>query len=130
MIGSINGSEWLILVVIALIVIGPERLPGYAKQLGNVVREVRRMAKGATARVREEMGPELDELTSFDPRQYDPRRIIREAMGDDLDLTERPRPSGAARPGAGAPGVARAGAGSVPAGSSSPGTIPYDDEAT
>lgn len=43
------------------------------------------MANGAKDRMREEMGPEFDEVDwqKLDPRQYDPRRIIREALMDD-----------------------------------------------
>ena len=43
------------------------------------------MADGAKERMREEMGPEFDEVDwkKLDPRQYDPRRIIREALIDE-----------------------------------------------
>lgn len=129
MIGSINGYEWVALLLIALIVIGPERLPGYAKQLGNLVRELRRMARGATARVREEVGPEIEDLTSFDPRQYDPRRIIRDALSDDAPSnaasSARPRPATAAAPPSAA-GPSRSA--SQPA--RADGATPFDDEAT
>ena len=40
------------------------------------------MADGAKDRMREEMGPEFEDVDwkKLDPRQYDPRRIIREAL--------------------------------------------------
>jgi sec-independent protein translocase protein TatB len=43
------------------------------------------MANGAKDRMREEMGPDFDDVDwkKLDPRQYDPRRIIREALLDD-----------------------------------------------
>lgn len=138
MIGSINGFEWVILAGVALVVIGPERLPRYARQLGNLIRELREMARGATARVREEVGPEIDDLTSFDPRQYDPRRIIRDVLADDP-------PTGGSAPRAKAMGTAGAGlAGTTGAADTSatrPGgeperrartrdPLPFDDEAT
>ena len=84
MIGSINGFEWVILVVVALVLIGPERLPSYAAQLGRLVRELRSMARGAGDRLRSEMGEDAESLKALDPRQYDPRRIIREALEEDL----------------------------------------------
>ena len=82
---GINGAEFLVLAVIVLLVVGPERLPEYAAQLGRLVRELRRMAMGARDQVRAELGPEFDDVdwTKLDPRQYDPRRIIREALIDD-----------------------------------------------
>jgi sec-independent protein translocase protein TatB len=75
----------IIIAVIAVFLIGPDRLPGYAAQLARIVRAVRTMADGAKDRLRDEMGPEFDEVdwTKLDPRQYDPRRIIRDALLDD-----------------------------------------------
>jgi sec-independent protein translocase protein TatB len=74
-----------IIGIIAVFVLGPERLPYYASQLARLVRTVRDMANGAKDRMREEMGPDFDEVDwkKLDPRQYDPRRIIREALLDD-----------------------------------------------
>src|SRR5918911_4006715 len=81
---GINGSEFIVLLVVAAVVLGPERLPQYAAQLGRIVRELRRMAQGASAQMRSELGPEFDEIDwrKLDPRQYDPRRIVREALSD------------------------------------------------
>lgn len=152
MTGSINGYELVLLTVIALLVIGPERLPSYAAQLGRLVRELRALAKGAGEKVRAEMGDELDELRTLDPRQYDPRRIIREALADDPPA----KPVSAGGPGgvgggasgtagrtSGAPGRASGagaglGAGAGPgAGPGAGGSVlrpgapaPFDDEAT
>ncbi len=85
--GPISGAEFIVLVVVAALVLGPERLPQYAQQLGRLVRELRRMAQGASAQVRDELGPEFDDIDwrKLDPRQYDPRRIVREALSDSLD---------------------------------------------
>jgi sec-independent protein translocase protein TatB len=84
---SINGPEFIALVVIALVVIGPERLPHYAQQLGRTVRELRRMALGARDQVKAELGEDFDDLDwqKLDPRQYDPRRIVKEALSDVWD---------------------------------------------
>jgi sec-independent protein translocase protein TatB len=81
---GINGSEFIVLLVVAAVVLGPERLPRYAQQLARLVRELRRMAQGASAQMRDELGPEFDDIDwrKLDPRQYDPRRIVREALSD------------------------------------------------
>jgi sec-independent protein translocase protein TatB len=84
---GINPSEFIVLLAVAAVVLGPERLPEYAQQLARLVREMRRMAQGASAQVRDEMGPEFDDIDwrKLDPRQYDPRRIVREALADVWD---------------------------------------------
>jgi sec-independent protein translocase protein TatB len=84
---GISGWEFVILIGVAAVVLGPERLPHYAQQLARMVRELRRMARGASEQVRAELGPEFDEVDwrKLDPRQYDPRRIVREALADTLD---------------------------------------------
>ena len=128
-------EKLLLIGVIAAFLLGPERLPVYAQKLGELVRKLRGFTSGAKERMREEMGPEFDEVDwrKLDPRQYDPRRIIRDALLDD--------PLGANLT---APIDARAAGGSVvslgAAGSSGParrepplppGTpAPFDSEAT
>jgi sec-independent protein translocase protein TatB len=78
-------EKLLIIGVIAAFLLGPERLPGYAAKLGQFTRSLRDFANGAKDRMREEMGPDFDDVDwkKLDPRQYDPRRIIREALLDD-----------------------------------------------
>ena len=91
---GVNPSEFIVLLVVAAVVLGPERLPEYAQQLARLVRELRRMAQGASAQVRNEMGPEFDDIdwAKLDPRQYDPRRIIREALLDDAPAPSAIKP--------------------------------------
>jgi sec-independent protein translocase protein TatB len=89
-------DKLIIIAVIAVFLIGPDRLPGYAAQLARLVRSLRAMADGAKDRMREEMGPEFDEVDwkKLDPRQYDPRRIIREALLEDPVTTTTAAASG------------------------------------
>ncbi len=81
---GINPSEFVVLLAVAAVVLGPERLPQYAQSLARLIRELRRMAQGAGEKVRSELGPEFDDVDwrKLDPRQYDPRRIVREALSD------------------------------------------------
>lgn len=78
----INASEFTVIAVLLVILVGPEKLPELAAQLGRVVREIKVIATGAKRRVEEELGPDFEELKSLDPRQYDPRRIVRDALAD------------------------------------------------
>lgn len=89
-------EKLLLIGIIAVFLLGPEKLPHYAAQLGRLARQLRDMANGAKDRMRDEMGPEFDDLDwkKLDPRQYDPRRIIREALIDDgteKDHPEKPQ---------------------------------------
>ena len=86
-----NGSEIVILLVLVAVIVGPQRLPEYAEQLARLVRTLRDMARGATQSIKEELGPEAADLdfTKLDPRQYDPRRIVRDALAEDLTSTGR-----------------------------------------
>lgn len=72
----------IVIAVIAAFLIGPQRLPAAAAALGRMVRRLRSLAEDTTSRIREEAGPEFDEIDwkALDPRQYDPRRIIRDAL--------------------------------------------------
>jgi sec-independent protein translocase protein TatB len=82
----------LLIGIVAVFLLGPEKLPHYAAQLGRLARQLRDMANGAKDRMRDEMGPEFDDLDwkKLDPRQYDPRRIIREALLDDEPQADKP----------------------------------------
>ena len=82
---GINGPEFFLLLLIGILVIGPQRLPEYTQKLANLVKEVRRMASGAREQIKEEVGIDIDDVDwkKYDPRQYDPRRIIMEALLDD-----------------------------------------------
>ena len=79
---GLSGWEPLVLLLIFLIIIGPQRLPEYTRNIVRWVRDVRRWVDDSRATVEDEMGIAIDDLRKYDPRQYDPRRIIREAWGD------------------------------------------------
>ncbi|OIH98130.1 twin-arginine translocase TatA/TatE family subunit [Curtobacterium sp. MCBA15_001] len=81
---SIDFNKILIIGIIAVLLLGPQRLPMYAQKLAEFVKAIRRFADTAKDRMRDEMGPDFDEVDwqKLDPRQYDPRRIIRDALID------------------------------------------------
>ena len=53
--GSLGGAEILVILVVALLVLGPERLPDAARQVGRVMAELRRMSSGFQAELRDAM---------------------------------------------------------------------------
>lgn len=84
---GINAGEVLLLTLIAIIVLGPQRMPEYAAKLARGIRQLRVMAEGAKGQLKEQLGPEYDDIDwhQYDPRQYDPRRIVREALIEPLE---------------------------------------------
>ncbi|PTT65355.1 Sec-independent protein translocase TatB [Arthrobacter sp. HMWF013] len=136
---GINGPEFFLLLLIGILVIGPQRLPEYTQKLANLVKEVRRMASGAREQIKEEVGIDIDDVDwkKYDPRQYDPRRIIKEAL---LDDDTKPVSSGAPAAVAAVSGAAVVAAGGAAAASARPERVvqvlppgeaaPFDTEAT
>ena len=59
-------GKLLVLAVIAIVVFGPDQLPKLAAQAGRTLRELRRMAEGATADLREGLGPEFSDFDVTD----------------------------------------------------------------
>lgn len=55
-------DRWLLLVVVALFVLGPDRLPAAAEWVGRSVRQLKSVVAGAQAKLNAELGPELAEL--------------------------------------------------------------------
>lgn len=82
---GINGTEFIIIMIVVLVVVGPQRMPEYAAQLRDFVKTLRKQLVSLRDSVQDEMGDEFKDVDwqKFDPRQYDPRRIVREALMED-----------------------------------------------
>jgi sec-independent protein translocase protein TatB len=70
----------LVLGVLALVIFGPDQLPKMAAQAGRALRELRRMADGAKADLRDGLGPEF---ADFDINDLNPRHFVRKHLLDD-----------------------------------------------
>ena len=62
MFANIGWGEMLVLVIIGLVVLGPERLPGAIRWASNALRQARDYVSGATKNLRDELGPDFDDL--------------------------------------------------------------------
>ena len=62
MFANIGWGEMLVLVVVGLVVLGPERLPGAIRWSTGALRQARDYLSGVTSQLREDMGPEFDDL--------------------------------------------------------------------
>lgn len=87
---GINGGELIVLAVLALLLLGPEKIPQYLRTLREWIRKARVFAEGAKDQFKEETGTDFDDVDwqKYDPRQYDPRRVIREALSEPIEDLE------------------------------------------
>ena len=80
---DIGMGEFLGLAVVALLVLGPDKLPKFAADAARFIRQVRRMANTAREDVRRELGPELQGISLDD---LNPKSALRKHVLDDLEL--------------------------------------------
>jgi sec-independent protein translocase protein TatB len=73
----------LVLAVIALVVFGPHELPKMASKAGKALRELRRIAEGAKADLREGLGPEFGD---FEIDDLNPRHFVQKHLLSEMDL--------------------------------------------
>jgi len=112
--GNIGWGEFMVLLIAALVILGPERLPGAVSWVTKSIRQVRDYASGASQQLKDELGPEFDDLRKpladlNELRGMTPRAVITKHLldGDDSVLkgTFDGKPFGN---GTGAPGPAAA----------------------
>jgi sec-independent protein translocase protein TatB len=75
-----------VLLVLAVVIFGPEQLPKIAQQAGRALRDLRRLADSATQDLREGLGPEF---ADFDVSDLNPKNFVRKHLLDDeFDLDD------------------------------------------
>ena len=79
---DINAPEFVLLLVLAVILFGPERLPELARKAARVVRYVRTMAGSAQQQLSRELGPGFEDL---DFRDLNPRTFVQKHLLDDVE---------------------------------------------
>jgi len=83
---DIGFSELLVIAVVALIVIGPERLPGLARTLGHLFGRMQRYVNDVKADIAREM--ELDELKKLQSSMEDAARSFGQSVEKGVAETE------------------------------------------
>jgi sec-independent protein translocase protein TatB len=59
---DIGPEKLMVLAVVAVILLGPERLPSLARDLARVLRQLRQLATGARTQLADELGPEFADV--------------------------------------------------------------------
>ncbi|HJU52791.1 MAG TPA: twin-arginine translocase TatA/TatE family subunit [Acidimicrobiia bacterium] len=86
----IEGGEWIVIVLVALVVFGPERLPELARRTGDWVRELR----GAAREMREGLEAEIAEVQKAKGELTDPIAEVKRAVRDTARLAAENDPRG------------------------------------
>jgi sec-independent protein translocase protein TatB len=83
---SMGGSEFLLLCLIGLLILGPERLPRVARQIGSWVGKARRMTRSMQRQLEDELNAEKN--LGFDPNELkknlDPTQMMTPRDDDDF----------------------------------------------
>jgi sec-independent protein translocase protein TatB len=74
---GISGGEFITLAFVALILIGPNKLPEFAVQSAKLIRKVRNFAQSMVNELKENLGPEYSDLevTDLHPKKFIKRHI-------------------------------------------------------
>jgi sec-independent protein translocase protein TatB len=85
--GSLGFGEIMVLALVAMLVVGPGRLPKFAAPAGRMLRDFRRMASQASADLKAELGPEMANV-SFS--KMTPQRLVRDVLLSDDEPASAP----------------------------------------
>src|SRR5699024_702679 len=83
---GISGGEFVLLLLLALLIFGPDQLPKAAQQIGRVLRQLRTMANSATQDLKEGRGPESSD---FDVRDPNPKPFVQKHSWDDSEEEQK-----------------------------------------
>jgi sec-independent protein translocase protein TatB len=79
---DINGPEFVLLLVIAVILFGPERLPDLARKAARLLRYLRTVAGNAQQQLSKELGPDFENV---DFRDLNPRTFVQKHLVDEVE---------------------------------------------
>jgi sec-independent protein translocase protein TatB len=79
---DINGPEFVLLLVIAIILFGPERLPDLARKAARLLRYLRTVAGSAQQQLSKELGPGFENV---DFRDLNPKAFVQKHLLDDVE---------------------------------------------
>ena len=134
---NIDATELILLLVLGVVMFGPEKLPSFARKAARVFVALRGIANNAQTQLREELGPEYSDLKIED---LNPKKFVAKHMREEIAAIEEAKreisTTGRAAKAAAADVTAAAAAKPGPADAVTetsppkPLTAPYDPEAT
>lgn len=95
MFGDIGFGELIGLAVLALFLVGPDRLPNVAADAAKMIKRVRKYASSATEQIKESLGPGYENLK---PEDLHPKNFIKKQINEVLaDDGKKPKLNGNVR---------------------------------
>lgn len=81
-----NLVEIGLLLVLAVIIFGPDKLPEFARKVARIVNYLRQVGNDARGQLRRELGPEFDDihLSDLNPKTFVQRHLLSEPEVADL----------------------------------------------
>ena len=77
---GIGGSEFILLCLIGLLILGPERLPRVARQIGGWMGKARQMTRSLQRQLEEEV--DVKKNFGIDPKDLDPNELLKPNEND------------------------------------------------
>jgi len=84
---DVGFSELIVIAIVALVVIGPERLPKVARTVGHLLGRMQRYVNDVKADISREM--QLDELKKLQAEVQDSARSFERSMSSELQAIEK-----------------------------------------
>jgi len=92
--GNLGSGELLVIFFVALLVLGPNKLPDAARQVGRAVNEIRRVSGGFQREMREAMQEPMRAAEQAKADMLDPfKQAATDAMKTPVDDADPPLPS-------------------------------------
>ncbi len=95
---GIAPSEFILICLIALMILGPERLPGVTRKIGAWLGKARQMSRSIQRQLQDEM--DVEKNFGFDPKELDPNEMLKprdddtfSPLHDDEDDDENDAPT-------------------------------------
>lgn len=89
---DIGAGELMGLAILAMILVGPERLPKVAVEAAKMLKKLRNLSQIATAELKENLGPGFENLQ---PKDLHPKTFVKKQLADLMDekpVTKTKRP--------------------------------------
>ena len=82
---NIDATELILLLVLGVVMFGPEKLPAFARKAARVFVALRGIANNAQTQLRQELGPEYSDLKIED---LNPKRFVAKHMREEIAAIE------------------------------------------